>query len=114
MDKANSRMKNLKRQIDQNYDEISATNAAKRTYWVTRYLHPPHIYIIYNKYTLCLDISVSMSSARYINLFIYQILHRVVSIVYISTGKLQRDLDEQLEVNESLQRENASLRQRQR
>ena len=30
MEKANSRMKALKRQIDQNYDEMSAVNAAKR------------------------------------------------------------------------------------
>ena len=58
MEKANSRMKALKRQIDQNYDEMSAVNAAKR--------------------------------------------------------KLQRDLDEQIEVNDSLQRENNTLKQRQR
>ena len=51
-------MKALKRQIDQNYDEMSAVNATKR--------------------------------------------------------KLQRDLDEQIEVNDSLQRENNTLKQRQR
>ena len=58
MEKANSRMKALKRQIDQNYDEMSAVNATKR--------------------------------------------------------KLQRDLDEQIETNDSLQRENNTLKQRQR
>ena len=51
-------MKALKRQIDQNYDEMSTANAAKR--------------------------------------------------------KLQRDFDEQLEINDSLQRENNTLKQRQR
>ena len=58
MEKANSRMKTLKRQIDQNFDEMSAANAAKR--------------------------------------------------------KLQRELDEQIETNDSLQRENNTLKQRQR
>ena len=58
LEKGNTRMKALKRQIDQNYDEMSVANATKR--------------------------------------------------------KLQRDYDEQLEVNDSLQRENNALKQRQR
>ena len=58
LEKTNARMKALKRQIDQNYDEMSTANAAKR--------------------------------------------------------KLQRDFDEQLEINDSLQRENNTLKQRQR
>ena len=58
MEKGNSRMRALKRQMDTNYDEMSVVNTAKR--------------------------------------------------------KLQRELDEQTELNDTLQRENNSLKQRQR
>jgi len=58
MEKANTRMKGYKRQLEQSHDDISTANSTKR--------------------------------------------------------KLQRDLDEQVEMNESLTRENNTLKQRQR